>query len=620
MRKLIAAACCAAALGATAETTNTVQTIDRIVVTATRMLSPVDYSGSSQSILTGERIEQAGYSDTLKALQSLPGISITQDGGSGQRSSIFLRGAKGSATKVLVDGIPINDNSAFGGADLSQFPVFLIERVEVLRGPQGVVHGADAMAGVINIITKKGEGKPSVFLNSEAGSYNTWKTSLGTSGATNRLNYYACIEKYHTDGFSSYSEKQGGGREDDAFDRETLYTKIGIIPAENTFINLMVQHEEGKVDFDTSSFLGAIIENGAKTEQEQTFLSTEFGAKLWDDQLVSKFMLSVFDQTRDTTDPGWGNTYYDLETYGFDWQNNLLFDRQEIVFGADYEYSEANSSGLASKEDMGIFGVYLEDRITLRDNWFVTFGVRRSEHSEYKGKTTYHADTAYIVPLIKTKLRAAYGTGFRSPTLSELYDNSWGNANPNLQPETSKGWEIGIDQPLTKNAAVGITYFHTDYKNFITYVGWGLPNENIDEASAEGIEIYLNYQIMSNLNVYSSYTYQDNDDKSSGNSFELRRPEHQLSAVLNYAPTPKWNINLNVTYRGSTDDMNFSAFPATPVKNDACTLANLATSYQLTEQIKLFGRINNLLDEDYETNYGYNTARLGVYGGLSLKF
>jgi len=605
--------------GVHAETTHSVTDATRIVVSASRMLSPAGYSGSSQSVLTGESIEQAGYPDTLQVLQGLPGISIVQDGGPGQRSSIFLRGAKGNATKVLVDGIPINDNSAFGGADLSQFPVDLIERVEVLRGPQGIVHGADAMAGVINIITKKGEEKPSVFLNAEAGSYNTWKMGLGASGATNGLNYYACVEKYHTDGFSSYSKKQGGGREDDSFDRETLYTKIGIIPTENTFINLRVQHEEGSVDFDTSSFLG-VIENGAKTEQEQTFLSTEFGAKLWDDQLVSKFVFSLFSQTRDTTDPGWGDTDYDLETYTLDWQNNLLLDRQEIVFGTDYEHSEANSSGLASAEDMGICGVYIEDRATLLDNWFATFGVRRSEHSEYKGKTTYHADTAYIVPVTETKLRAAYGTGFRSPTLSELYDNSWGNANPNLQPETSKGWEIGLDQPLIKNATVGITYFHTDYKNFITYVGWGLPNENIDEASAEGIEIYLDYQIMSNLNFYSSYTYQDNDDKSSGNSFELRRPEHQVSAVLNYAPTPKWNINLNVTYRGSSDDMNFSAFPATPVKNDACILANLAASYQLTEPIKLFGRINNLLDEDYETAYGYNTARLGVYGGLSVKF
>jgi vitamin B12 transporter len=615
MKKAVYALCGILAGGICAETTNTVNT-SRIVVTATRMLSPADLSGGSQSVLTSDMIEQAGFANTLHALQSLPGISITQDGGPGQRSTLFLRGAKGNAAKVLINGVSMNDNSAFGGADLAQFPVELIERIEVLRGPQGVVHGADAMAGVINIVTKKGSDKPSVFLNAEGGSYNTWQTGIGVSGKTNGLGYYAYAEKFHTGGFSAYNEKLGGGREDDAFDRETLYARFDIAPTENTFLNLTIQHEEANIEFDS----GTTIENGPETDQKQTFISTETGIRLWNEQFVSKLFFGLLDQTRDTTDPAWGNNNYKLQTYTVGWQNNLLLDRQEIAFGTDLEYSEADTSNLTGKKDMHIVGFYAEDRITLLDGWFATVGIRRSQHSEYDGHTTYHADTAYTLPVTETRLRGAYGTGFRSPTLSELYDNSWGNANPNLQPETSEGWEIGFDQPLTENITAGLTYFQTDYDDFITYVGFGLPNQNIDSASTEGIETYLNMQVLDNLSLRTSYTYQDNDDKSAGNGFEIRRPEHQASASVNYEPTQKWNIHLNVTYRGKTDDTDFNTFPATPVKNDAVTLVDLASSYQLTEQIKLFGRINNLLDEDYETVYGYNTARLGIYGGIKLVF
>jgi vitamin B12 transporter len=613
MKKLILAAlsgCLFAA--ARAETTNTVTNPDQIVVTATRMLSPADLYGGSQNVLTAKMIEQAGYADTLQSLQNVPGISITQDGGPGQRSTLFLRGAKGNATKVLINGIPMNDNSAFGGTDLAQFPVNLIERIEVLRGAQGVLHGADAMAGVINIITKKGTEEPAIFLNAEAGSYNTWQTGIGTSGKTNGLSYYAYAEKFHSGGFSTYNEKLGGGREDDAFDRETLYTQLGITPTENTFFNLMIQHEHANIEFDSGT-----IENGPETDQEQTFVNTEMGVKLWNEQLVSKFTLGLLDQTRDTTDPAWGDNQYKLQTYNIGWQNNILLERQEIVFGSDLEYSEADTSNLIKKQNMSIFGLYAEDRITLHENWFSTIGVRRSHHSDFNGYTTYHADTAYTIPTTETKLRATYGTGFRSPTLSELYDNSWGNANPNLQPETSKGWEIGFDQPLSENITAGLTYFQTDYDDFITYVG-GLPYQNINRASTEGFETYLNLQLLDNLNIRSSYTYQDNDDKSAGNGFEIRRPQHQASIFINYEPTAEWNIHLNINYRGSTDDTDFSSY--TPVKNDAVTLVTLASNYQLNEKIQFFGRINNLLDENYETVYGYNTARIGMYGGIRVTF
>lgn len=613
-KPLLAALTCSAAIGIFAESTATNET-PLVVVKATRMGSPVDRSGATQTFLTSKIIEKANYADTLQALQGLPGMSITQDGGPVQRSTLFLRGAKGNATKVLINGVSMNDNSAFGGADLAQFPIKLIDRIEVLRGPQGVLHGADAMAGVINIITKKGSEKPSVFLNAEAGSYNTCQAGVGTSGNINGLGYYAYAEKFHTGGFSAYDEKLGGGRENDAFDRKTLYAQFDMTPTENTFINLMVQHENSMIEFDSG-----VIENGPETNQEQTFVSTETGVLLRDGQLISKLMLGLLDQERDTTDPAWGDNTYKLQTYNIGWQNNLFINQQEFIAGADLEYSEADTSNLSAKKDMYVCGLYAEDHITLSENWFATVGIRRSHHGDYAGHTTYHTDTAYTIPLTKTRLHGAYGTGFRSPTLSELYDNSWGNANPNLQPETSKGWEIGFDQPLSKKTTAGVTYFQTDYDDFITYVGFLIPNENINSASTEGVETYIDIQLLDNLTVRNSYTYQDNDDQSAGNGFEIRRPEHMASTSINYDPTEKWNLHLTLTYRGASDDTNFNIFPAAPVKNDAVTLVNLATSVQVTEKVNLFGRINNLLDEDYETVYGYNTARLGVYGGINISF
>lgn len=247
---------------------------------------------------------------------------------------------------------------------------------------------------------------------------------------------------------------------------------------------------------------------------------------------------------------------------------------------------------------------------------FVTLGLRSDHHNLFGSEVTYRIAPAYIFKT-NTKIKATYGTGFKAPSLYQLYApaTSWGPiGNENLGPEKSKGWDIGVEQYLFENRLMfGVTYFQNEFENLIEF-DWQKGYVNISGAETSGIEIYISGRFNKKLTLNSSYTYTKTKDKETEEQL-LRRPKNKFNLNLNYCFGKKTNVNVNIICVGKRDDI--CPYP-TRVEVDAYTLVNLRASYNITSSIQLFFRVDNLLDADYEVVRGYGTAGLSAYAGLKL--
>jgi vitamin B12 transporter len=262
---------------------------------------------------------------------------------------------------------------------------------------------------------------------------------------------------------------------------------------------------------------------------------------------------------------------------------------------------------------------YLQDTIKLWDRWFTTLGMRSDHHNRFGHYNTYRAASTFIIRETGTSLKASYGTGFKAPTLFQLY-SSFGD--PGLNPETSLGWDAGIEQSFFRNRLqLGATYFQNRINNLIQFSPM-FVYENIAKARTQGMEAFITANPLRNLFLKASYTYTDTKDLSMGSATSgdplLRRPRNKFSINMNYQPHRKVNVNVDVTHIGQRNDMDFNTFPAAEVKLASFTLVNLAVSYDITRNINLFGKLVNMLDTPYETVKGYGAPRISAYGGLRL--
>ncbi len=596
---LLLAGVLSAAAATTAQNTNETTTAQNtIVISATRIETSVEQLAGTANIITAENLENSKKTSVTEVLRTVPGISISRTGGPGQSSSIYLRGAKPQHTLILIDGVRMNGQLDLSGYDLTHLQTFDIERIEVLKGPQSTLYGSDAMAGVINIITKKGNGKPTPYYELEGGSYGTWRAATGISGGDDQVNYTASLSHFDRQGESAKADNT----EKDGTVNDTASARIGVTPSDSSSLDFTVRYVNATSDYDDGYF-----------ENEQLVTRASARSLLLDDLLETQVGVSylILDSETFSAFPGSFNS----DTLSADWQNTIyLHENHTVLAGIDwhrdwYEFSD----GTGDLDNLGLFATY--QIIPLR-NGVATIGIRNDEHSEFGNKTTYQASTAYRITPTRTKLKASWGTGFKAPTSFQLY-SSYGD--PALQPETSTGWEAGFEQQiLTNRLEVGAVYFNNVYEDLIDYNFATFTYGNISMAESVGVEVYTSAKLLENLNLRIGYTYLDNDDKSTDAGFEIRRPQHKVDLDLNYAATEKLNLNLNASYSGSRDDLDFSTYPSTLITLDPYTLVNLAVRYQATQNVQLYGRIDNLLNEDYQTANGYNQDNIAAYAGVKV--
>lgn len=575
-------------------------TTNEIIVSATRIETPIDQMASSVNVATGQDIENTKVRVLPELLQMIPGVSVSRSGGPGQQTSVYIRGAKPQHALVMIDGVRMNGQLDLSGYDMANLQLLDIERIEVLKGPQSPLYGSDAMAGVVNIITKKGKGKPAPYVDVEGGSYGTWRAATGVSGGDDLLNYNASVSHYEREGQSALKNNT----EKDGTQNTTVATRLGITPSEQSEVNLIVRYIDATSDYDDGF---GTNHDQFKYDSEQLITRAEGAALILNETLESKLGASYLMLNR--YEHGFSSTY-DANTLSADWNNTLfIHDSHTVLFGFDgyyddFMFDEGFGTTDGDLSNIGAFGTY---QAYLLQPWVLNLGIRHDEHSEFNGETTYQASTAYTVDATRTKLKGSYGTGFKAPSSYQLFA-SFGN--PLLLPETSEGWEIGIEQQvLTNRLSIGATGFHSDYDNLIDYDLATSTFQNISEAETDGAEVYAIANLPANIRLRVGYTYLDNDDKSGG-SFTFRRPQHQIDSDLTYSVTKKLNLSLYAGFVGEREDVAGTM--------DPYTLVNLAARYQVTENIEIYGRVENLLDEDYETVAGYNTDDISAFAGIKV--
>lgn len=603
------------------------------VIGATRVPTPADQLGTSVTVITADQIEQRQQRTLPEVLQDVPGLNVVQNGSPGGIADVFMRGTNPNHTKVLIDGIDVSDPSAANGEfDFSQVLASDIDRIEVLRGPQSGLYGSDAIGGVINIITKAGKGPPKATASIEGGSFGTFNQTADISGSLARFNYDASIIHYRTTNTQvTPSELVPPGRplNDDFYDNTTYATKLGANLTDNFDLGLVARYVNTDLRATADDFVGPEAIRSDNGDHE-LFTRGTAHLKLFDgllDQTLgygyTNYRRRIFDPNDATLALGNDPDYFRGERNKIDYQGIVhVLAGQIVSFGAEHERDTINDSSPATGAYSNNAG-FAQLQSSFGERFFNTASVRYDRNSQFGGKATYRIAPAMIVPETDTTFRGSVGTGFKAPTLDQLFDSEPAFdffANPNLRPETSFGWDAGVEQRfLDRRASAGVTYFHNDIKNLIDFEFIDPLNStlvNVGRATTYGVESFAAYKPWDALSLRADYTYTVARDDVTDEPL-TRRPKHKASLSATWQVTERASLSGSVIYNGTWFDANRSG-SMTGIKASPYTLVNIAGSYDVGHGVTAFARIDNLTNRRYQDPVGFLHQGLGVFGGVKV--
>lgn len=611
-----------------------------VVISASRVDESVRDVGSDIYVIPGTDLQNAQQRMVSRALREVPALDVNQAGGPGGLTSVFMRGANSNQTLVLIDGVIANDPSDFNRAfDFANLTTDNVERIEVLLGPQSVLYGSDAMGGVINVITHRGQGNPQALFTLEGGSFATYRGAASVSGGSDLVNYSFGASHSQTAGISSASHDDGN-HERDGYRNDTFSMRIGVTPVSWFDLDVIARGTSNQTDIDNGGGPGQDDPNNVITSDQWLFRVAP-RVRLFDNVWEQTFAFSLSTHNNhDDNPPDFAGGAYLFDVFRsrmvlLDWQHTVRPDQlQTIVVGFSFRQENADTStdsfepafGPPSTSVLGdqsawIRSVYGEYRIHLWNRLTVSGGARADGHKEFGTHGTYRGTAVYIVEETDTKLRGSIGTGFKAPSLFELFDPNFGNVN--LKPEESTGWDVGFDQGLAGRVVVGsVTYFRNNFTNLIDLDPATFKSVNIGRAATSGVETAVKVVPVKDLEIRLSYTFTDTKDKDTGDDL-LRRARHKAGARVDYAATEKLHVNVSYLYVGAKQDILFGpapTFTSTPMKLPDYAVLNLAASYQVSEKVSLFVRGDNMLNRHYEEVAGFGTAGISGYLGASFEF
>ncbi|MDE0837629.1 MAG: TonB-dependent receptor [Kiritimatiellae bacterium] len=613
-RRTLFTAAALAAAAANAENTplaaNPATAKNQIVVSATRIETPIEQVGSSISVISAEDIARRNAQNLQEAIMLLPGVQISANGGPGTASSVFIRGAESDHTLVLINGVRVNSNTS-GDFDFSSLPVDMVERIEVLRGPQSGLYGSDALGGVISITTKKGVATPltgsAVVSVGELG-YVNGRANL--QGGNEVADFYASLSFFGLDDHDI--AKNNGGTEDDPYERTSVYGGVGLNFAEDGRADLTLLYMEDDSDLDGFGGADDPLENSRK---KKLFAAISASKPITD---TYSQKVSAGYNKQEYTGYNAGPVDFTTEDYDASLQADVTpFENDTLSAGYDFRRSEAENEGNFDKQSRDQHAAFLNNQWAWQESLFITIGGRYDDFSDIDGKATWKSSASWFA-LEDTRLHGSVGTGYRAPTMNDIYFTFGEPARTYLEPEQSQSFDIGVEQALLDGKLIGdVTYFQSDVEDLIAWeqVSPGVwQPDNVNEAEIQGVEVSLACSPLDTLLVRLFYTYTDAEDVDTG--LELpRRALHSGGASLNWRYTEKGNIYSDVVYSGNRyDDVENS------VKLEDYVVVGLGTSFALNPTARLVGHISNLFDENYETATGYGTVGRVASAGIEFSF
>lgn len=584
--------------------------IDTIVVTATRLGQTATETGSSLSIITAEEIEELGLIYVLDAIAQAPGVTINQNGAFGGNASVRIRGASSEQTVVLIDGIPVNDPSSPGGGfNFARLDTENIERIEVLKGPQSTLWGTDAIGGIVSITTKS----PGAGFGGEAfaeyGSFNTLRGGASVANASDVGDFRLAAVTVSSDGISK-ADEDNGNSEEDSFDSLTLSAKGGLNLPGDARLSADVLWTDAESEFDSfsSGAEGSVGDGDEVSETEETAANVSLTVPLIDGRLDNLFLVGHSDIKRENFRAGLPSFDADGERLLYRYQGTLnANDRHRLAFGAEREETTANDDETSLD---GLFALY---ELRPVGDLTITAGLRHDDHERFGSETTTRLASVWSLSN-NLSFRASWGEGFKAPTIFQTTFFCCGATEPNaeLKAETSEAFDAGVEWLSSDGRfQLGATVFRQETENLIDFdfaIGGYL---NIDEVESTGLELSGALALSDTLSLSLDYAYLDAED-GDGNALP-RLPEHSGDLTLSYAPAGPFSGAVLLRYNGSETNTDATTL-------DGWLRVDVTGRYALSERVEVYGRIENLFDEDYQQILGYGTPGLSGSLGIRLRY
>ena len=619
--------------------------LEIMLVTASRTPVSTNHIGSSFTVIDARQLKNRQMVSISEILRDVPGFSVSRNGVLGSSTQIRVRGSEANQVLVFIDGIEVNDLAQGGEFNFAHLLTSDIERIEVIRGPQSALWGSDALAGVINITSKRGAGPVSFSGFVEGGSFGTSRGGVNISGSGENYHFNLAGSIIDSDGENISRQ----GDEDDGYKNTSLSFSWGYESTENLSLSAAWRHTDATNQFDSESFVtGLPTDADNKTDTVQNYGRIQAKLSLFNGQWEHILGSSITSTDNENFSAGIATSSTEGKKYKFDYQTNFFLETpgplnafHTFTFAIDHEKEEFTQRGTASffgdpNQDLELDTTSLvgEYRITIAENLSLSGSIRHDNNSDFDNAMTHRVTAAYLFPETGTRLHSSYGTGVKNPGFTERFgfftsQTSTFVGNPDLKPEQSKGWDIGIEQSLFDDkVTIGLIYFNEELKDEIngfffdpvTFISTAVNRDGVSER--QGLELSGQASLSDGLTLSANYTYLDATfpDAITGIQVtEIRRAEHMFNANLNYGFLDnKANINLNINYNGEQDDFFFQPpfFTQVRVTLDSFTLVSLSGSYQINQHISLYGRIENLLDEEYEEVFGFQTLGIGVFAGV----
>ncbi len=635
-------------------------TIEPVVVTATRTETPLSEVTKSVSVVTNKDMETQQEVSIPEAIDTAPGVMVQNQGGPGQSSYVNIRGVGSKEVQFQYNGFPLRDSADFDSSfqllDNGLFGQIGINRIEVLNGTNSVLYGSSAIGGVVNIIPQRWQDGFNATVMSEMGSHNTFIENAGF--AYGQKDYYINFNPMYitTDGISN------GGPNSYWYNNMGFTGGAGIKFGDN--MALEVCNISSSSDLALSSVLPSLnarnqlIANQASPTDHVEALFDLTGvtfsqqvSSIWDYSIKGAYGSTERQYFYPSTDVP-GATNYGGATNYVEMQHNIhATDWLTLTGGIDYDgatYSDRQPTyndlfqwtGLYQSNNKDWFGYDLFGQAQMAffdKSLFLTGGLRFNDHEDFQSKVVEEVSAAYIFKKTGTKIHSAFGTGYRTPSLYQLYGGAPGLTgqivsvgNPNLVPETSTSYDVGVTQPfLNDKLNMGITWFHIDYDNQIIFNDLTYQYQNASIGKTEGVEAKMEAKPCKYFSLTAAYTYANSQYKPNSSSDWTRLPDWPMDTftfIGTVYPTERLSMSLKVLWE---DDRIVPLYNPSfnevlwkepgDVRVDLITTYKILKNYKHVNDIDVFMKIANLFDEHY-TEDGYQMPGRWFYGGVKMAF
>ena len=607
--------------------------IQEVLVSASLVPIAANKSANAITVIDTEQLKNRAALSVSDLLRDVPGLAVSRSGVQGSQTQIRARGAEANHLLVLIDGVEANDPSQSDELNWGVLAADNIERIEVIRGPQSSMRGSDAMAGVVNIITRSASQPFSAAAYTEAGSFSTQRSGFNLGAKQGSFDIRLGLSDMQTDG----DNISRTGDEKDGYENTSINLKAGLQVSDELRISLAARHSDGMNEFDADNdFDGFVEDQDRVSEFRNSTMRLQGDYNSADGRWQHSLMVAQSNNDNEAFADGvLGNvtasTKDQIQYIGSLFWNNgaqrlsVLAEREE----EDFQQRGPLSWGLDPNQDRerDTDSLALELRTDLSDDLTVAASSRYDDNSEFDSANTFRVEAIYQLN-DSLRLRTAYGTAVKNPTFTErfgFYTNFIGN--PNLEPEQSSSWELGMDKQMGE-LNLSATLFDAELENEIdgfvydpaTFAYTSGNKQGLSQR--QGIELTAAVNMSDNLVINAAYTYTDSveADGAGGYQDEIRRARHTGSLTLAWRAMDNLQINTNAQYSGSQTDTFFPPWPtpAQTVTLDDYTLVNINANYSASDKLDIYLRLDNLLDDDYEEVFGYQT--LGFGASLGVRF